>query len=194
MNNFKIVKQDIDKSLDVLQKGGTILYQSDTVWGIGCDATNSEAIQKVYRIKQRPQNKSMIILLDRIERLPSYVELIPDIAFDLIEKAFNPLTIVYPRAKNLPDEIIHEDGSIAIRITDDLFCKKLIFRLRKPLVSTSANINREPVPSSFEDIDTKIKSSVDYIVQYRRSKFISSTRPSEIIKVMPGNVVEVIRD
>jgi L-threonylcarbamoyladenylate synthase len=187
------VKKDIDESLHVLQNSGTILYPTDTVWGIGCDATNREAIQKIFNIKQRDQNKSLILLLDRIERLPSYIELIPDIAFDLIEQSFKPLTIIYPRAKNLPDEIIHEDGSIAIRITDDLFCKKLIFRLRKPLVSTSANISGEAAPSIFEKIDTEIKSSVDYIVQHRRHEFTSSTRPSGIIKVMPGNVVEVIR-
>lgn len=186
------MKRDIDESLQALHKGGVILYPTDTVWGIGCDATNPEAIHKVFRIKQRDMSKKMILLLDRIERLPSYVELIPDVAFDLIEQSIKPLTIIYPRAKNLPDEIVHDDGSVAIRITHDFFCKKLIFRLRKPLVSTSANISGAPVPSSFDDIDPVIKSSVDYYTKHTRLKPVSS-RPSEIVKVKPGNVVEVIR-
>src|SRR6476661_375225 len=136
-----MLKEEINKCIEVLREGGIILYPTDTVWGLGCDATNKEAIAKIYALKQREEAKSMIILLDSDQKLQSYTSDIPDVAYDLIEYAENPLTIVFSNAKNLASNIINEDGSVGICITRHHFCKELIQRFRKPIVSTSANIS-----------------------------------------------------
>ena len=143
------MEQETEKCAELLRAGKVIAYPTDTVWGIGCDATNEEALMRIYRIKQRNEKKSMIILLDSAERLPMYVENIPLIAWDLIPHVSRPTTFIYPKAKNLPQKLIHNDGSIAIRITLNEFCKKLIRTLGRPIVSTSANIADAPTPQTF---------------------------------------------
>jgi len=159
-----MLKDEINKALEVLKTGGIILYPTDTVWGLGCDATNAEAVAKIYALKNRAGNKGMIILLDTENKLQSYVQEVPDIAYDLIEYSEKPLTIIYPGAKNLAINVISEDKTIGIRIPKHDFCQQLIQRFRKPIVSTSANISGEPSPVNFSKIDQKIIDGVDYVV------------------------------
>ncbi len=148
------------KAIEVLQKGGIILYPTDTIWGIGCDATNATAIEKVYRIKKRSESKSLIILVESIDQIYKYVDEMPQAALRLIKDTKKPLTIIYDNAKNLPLSLIAVDGSVAIRIVQEEFCKELILQFKKPLVSTSANISGEPSPASFKDISGEIKNEV----------------------------------
>ena len=187
-----LMEDEIQKALLVLQAGGTILYPTDTIWGIGCDATRPEAVKKVYRIKQREDSKSMLVLLDTPNRLTSYVSEIPDVAWELMDVADKPLTIIYSGAKNLAENLVAADNSIGIRIAADSFCQKLIGRLRKPLVSTSANISGNPTPKFFDEIDEKIKNAVDYIVDWQQEDRTPAS-PSGIIKLGPGGEVEIIR-
>ncbi len=187
-----LMEDEIQKALMVLQAGGTILYPTDTIWGIGCDATLPEAVEKVYRIKQREDSKSMLVLLDHPNRLLSYISEVPEVAWELLEVADKPLTIIYSGAKNLADNLVAADRSIGIRIARDPFCEKLISRLKKPLVSTSANISGQPAPKFFAEIDEKIKNSVDYIVNWRQDDRTPSS-PSGIIKLGTGGEVEIIR-
>src|SRR5580658_5752615 len=151
-----MLKDEVAKALRIVQAGGIILYPTDTIWGIGCDATNTEAVQKIYRLKQRDEAKSMIILLDNDNKLQSYISDVPELAYDLIEFAENPLTLVMPGSKNISPALIAADGSIGIRISDHPFCQQLIQRLRKPLVSTSANISGKPSPQYFAQIAPEI--------------------------------------
>src|SRR5476651_1867527 len=159
-----MLKDEVAKALKVLQEGGIILYPTDTIWGIGCDATNTEAVKKIYALKQRDEAKSMIILLGVDNQLQSYISNVPDIAYDLMEYAENPLTLVMPGAKNISPALIATDGSVGVRVTNHEFCKQLIQRLRKPLVSTSANISGEPSPKNFGQISAEIIDGVDYVV------------------------------
>ncbi|NOZ46831.1 MAG: threonylcarbamoyl-AMP synthase [Chlorobi bacterium] len=186
------MNEDLIESLKVLEEGGTILYPTDTIWGIGCDATNTKAIEKIYAIKQRHQSKSLIILLDHEIKLARYVEDIPDIAYDLIDYSDKPLTIIYKRAKNLPANLINEDGSIAIRILKDKFCNNLISRFKKPIVSTSANISTQKSPSNFHEINEKIKLNVDYVVKWRQDETQYSIA-SSIIKLESNGIFKIIR-
>lgn len=186
------VKAEIKKALAVLKSGGVILYPTDTVWGLGCDATNPEAVKKIYEIKKRADSKTMILLVDLEARLSTYVKEIPDQAWPLIEFTDKPLTIVYDGARNLPQELIAEDGSIAIRVTNDEFCKNLIGVLRKPLVSTSANISGSPAPAIFQEVTEEIRSAVDYIVNWRKDDR-QRHQPSSIIKLQKGGLIRVIR-
>lgn len=183
----------IKKSLEVLRNGGIILYPTDTVWGIGCDATREDAVEKIYSLKQRPGRKSMLVLLDTEARLPQYVQEIPDIAFDLIEQAVNPLTIIYPAAKNLAPNLVAEDQSIGIRITSDEFCSRLISRFGKPIVSTSANISSQSAPAIYDEISEEILQGVDYVAEWRQDD-ISRSKPSGIIKLGVNGEVNVIRE
>ena len=178
------MKEEINKALEVLKNGGLILYPTDTIWGIGCDATNAEAVDKVFKLKGREENKSLIILLDTDQKLASYVKDIPDIAYDLIEYAEKPLTIVYSGAKNLAANVISENGSIGIRIVKHPFCQTLIRQFRKPLVSTSANISGKPSPSAFNDISEDIINGVDYVVNLEQDERSPKT-PSTIMKLEP---------
>jgi L-threonylcarbamoyladenylate synthase len=184
---------DLPKALEVLRLGGVILYPTDTIWGIGCDATNIQAVKRVYEIKKREDLKSMLILMDNPNLLNSYVSEIPEIAWELIDVSDKPLTIIYPGAKNLAANLIAQDGSIGIRITKEPFTQQLIQRFRKPIVSTSANISGEKTPLNFYEISEGIKDTVDYIVQYRRNDFTKST-PSAIIKLGRRGEIEIIRD
>ena len=184
--------EDIKKACEVLSAGGIILYPTDTIWGIGCDATNEKAVQRVYELKRRSDNKAMLVLLDSDAKLDRYVSDVPDIAWDLIRLADKPLTIIYSNAKNLAPNLLAEDGSVGIRVTNEEFSQKLCERFRRPLVSTSANVSGEPSPANFEEISETIKKGVDYIVGYRQEDK-TPAEPSHIIKLGAGGLVRVIR-
>ena len=186
------MRDDIEKALIVLKDGGLILYPTDTVWGIGCDATNAEAVSKVFRIKQRVDSKALLVLLDSANRLIQYVSEVPEVAYELIEVSDRPVTIIYPGAKNLAPNLIADDGSIGIRIPNDEFCRQLISRFRKPIVSTSANISGVATPALFSEIGTEIIDGVDYIVQRRQNDF-TRNQPSSIIKLGVGGEIQIIR-
>ena len=184
--------QDIQKCIEVLAAGGTILYPTDTIWGIGCDATQTHATQKVYHLKQREDAKAMLVLVNSADMLSRYVEEIPAIADEIIEINDAPLTIIYPAGRNLAGNLLSPDGSIGIRITSDPFCKELIRRYRKPLVSTSANIAGHPAPAIFREIAAEIKALVDYTVAWRQDDH-TKRKPSGILKVKLNGEIEVIR-
>lgn len=186
------MKEDINKALDVLKSGGIILYPTDTIWGLGCDATNEDAVRRIYKIKQREDSKSMLVLLDNPGKLPSYVEEVPEIAWDLIETTDKPMTIIYPNAKNIAKNLVAEDNSIGIRITNEEFSNHLLFRFKRPIVSTSANISGEVSPKNFSEISEYIKNAVDYIVKFRQEE-TSNPNPSSIIKLGTGGEIEIIR-
>jgi L-threonylcarbamoyladenylate synthase len=188
----KTLQEEIKKAVEVLKQGGTILYPTDTVWGIGCDATNEEAVRKVYEIKRRTDSKALLVLVDSASKIPSYVDEVPDMAWQLIEITEKPLTIIYPEAKNLAANLVAADHSIGIRVTRELFSKTLCEQFRKPIVSTSANISGKPTPSNFSQIDEEIKSAVDYVVNWRQNE-TSEPQPSSIIKLDKGNVIQIIR-
>lgn len=184
--------EDMRSALEALKAGGIILYPTDTVWGIGCDATNAEAVSKIYKLKQRADSKSMLVLVGNEGQLERAVETIPETARMLLEVATNPLTIIYDHPKGLASNLCAEDGSVGIRITDELFSKTLCERLKLPLVSTSANISGCKTPKFFDEISPEIKAGVNYIVKYRRNDN-SSRKPSNIIKVSDDGVIKVIR-
>jgi L-threonylcarbamoyladenylate synthase len=187
-----MLKDEVNKALKIVQDGGIILYPTDTIWGIGCDATNTDAVKKIYHLKQREESKSMIILLDIDNKLQTYIGEVPDIAYDLIEYAENPLTLVMPGAKNIAPALIANDGSVGVRITSHPFCQQLIQRLRKPLVSTSANVSGQPSPEYFSKIDQDIIDGVDYVVDLDQHN-TEIKRPSTIIRLAPNGGFEFIR-
>lgn len=186
------MKNELEKALEVLKAGGLILYPTDTIWGIGCDATNEVAVQKVMDLKGRSASKSLIVLLDNENKLASYVREIPDVAYDLIEFAEHPLTIVYSNAKNLAPSVINEDGSIGIRIVKHTFCQQLIQRFRLPIVSTSANISGEPAPKNFSEVAQEIIDGVDYVVNLEQGAQ-EDKKPSTIMKLSPDGLFTFIR-
>lgn len=183
---------DIEKSLKVLLEGGTLLYPTDTIWGLGCDATNQAAVQKIYRIKSRSEAKSLIILIDDFAKLSTYVESVPAITSDLLESITNPVTIIYSNARKLASNVIAPDGTIAIRIVKDDFCKALINRFGKPIVSTSANISGVEPPALFSQVSDDIKNAVDYIVTYKQD-FFTRAKPSTIIRLRDDGMYTIIR-
>jgi len=187
-----MLRDEVAKAFKIVQEGGIILYPTDTIWGIGCDAANTEAVQRIYRLKQRDEAKSMIILLDNDNKLQSYISEVPDIAYDLIEFAENPLTLVMPGAKNLSPAIINADGTVGIRVTSHPFCQQLIQRLRRPLVSTSANISGKPSPQYFSQIEQEIIDGVDYVVDIDQHS-MEIKNPSTIMKLSPNGAFEFIR-
>jgi L-threonylcarbamoyladenylate synthase len=189
----EVMRDDIRKACEVMNKGGVILYPTDTIWGIGCDATNEEAVKRVYEIKKRADSKAMLVLVDNAVKVDFYVNQAPEVAFDLIELATKPLTIIYDDAKNLAPNLIAEDGSVGIRVTSETFSNQLCYRFRKAIVSTSANVSGEPSPATFEDISEEIKGAVDYIVQSRQNERAVS-KSSSIIKLGKGGQVKVIRE
>lgn len=186
------MRKEIKSALKVLKEGGVILYPTDTIWGIGCDATNEEAVSKVYAIKERADTKSMLVLIHTETLLPSYVTAVPEIAWELIESAVDPLTIIYPGAKNLAKNLIGPGRTIGIRITKDDFCTQLISRFRKPIVSTSANLSGRTSPANFLKIDQLIREKVDYIVNWRQDDY-TTAKPSSIIKLGIGGEIDIIR-
>ncbi len=182
---------DLINALETLRQGGTILYPTDTIWGIGCDATNDEAVRKVFEIKSREDTRQMLILLDKAANISRYVDNVPDIAFTFIESAEKPLSIIFQNAKNLAPSLIGEDNTIGIRIVRDEFCRELIRELDKPVVSTSANISGKPPPVNFAAVGPEIKDAVDYIVKQRQDDRNIAT-PSDIIKFTPeGEIVKI---
>lgn len=188
-----MMKDEIKKACEVMQNGGVILYPTDTVWGIGCDATNEEAVKRVYEIKQRSDSKAMLVLVDSPVKVDFYVKDVPSVAWDLIELTTKPLTVIYDGARNLAPNLIAEDGSVGIRVTGEEFSKQLCFRFRKAIVSTSANISGQPAPAVFSEISDDIKNAVDYIVDYRREE-TGHPKPSSIIKLGQKGEVKIIRE
>ncbi len=184
---------DIKKALEVLKSGGVILYPTDTIWGIGCDATNADAVKRIYEIKQRNDSKSMLVLMENPNRISSYVNDVPEIALDLLEITDKPTTIIYSGAKNLASNLINSDGSIGIRITTEQFTQQLIQRFKKPIVSSSANISGDPSPQTFIEINQDIIDAVDYVVEYRQDD-MTKAQASSIIKIGSDWSVQVIRE
>ena len=176
-----------------MREGGVILYPTDTVWGIGCDATNEDAVRRVYEIKQRQDSKAMLVLVDSSVKVDFYVRDVPEVAWDLIDLADKPLTIIYSGARNLAANLLAEDGSVGIRVTNEEFSKRLCQQFRKAIVSTSANISGRPSPKNFSEISEEVKSAVDYIVGYRQEE-MSNPKPSSIIKLDKGGVIKIIRE
>lgn len=186
------MNEAIKKTLEVLRNGGVILYPTDTVWGIGCDATNDEAVNRIYEIKKRNDQKSMLVLLDSIAKLERYVCDVPDVAYDLIEMSDKPLTIIYEKSKNLSENVSKKNNSIGVRITKETFSKRLIEQFKRPVISTSANISGEVGPSCFSEISDEIKSAVDYIVEFRQED--EKAVPSSIIMLGNNSSIKVIRE
>ena len=188
-----LIDDEIKKACDVMAKGGVILYPTDTIWGIGCDATNDEAVKKVFEIKQRADSKALIVLVDNPVKIDFYADDVPEITKELVEVANKPLTIVYPRGKNLSSLLLSEDKSVGIRVTNEEFSKKLCFKFRKAIVSTSANISGEVAPANFSEVTDYIINSVDYVVNFRQDDF-SKPAASSVIKVDDGGVIKIIRE
>lgn len=185
-------QEDIKNAIEVMKQGGVILYPTDTVWGIGCDATNAEAVAKVYKIKKRDDSKALICLVDSDARLQRYVRNVPNIAWDILDIATKPTTIILDGAINLAPNLIAEDGSIALRITKEPFSHELCYRFQKPLVSTSANISGEPAAANYNDISQELIDAVDYVCFSRRQEHKPHT-PSSIIKLKEDGEVTIIR-
>lgn len=186
------MKEEIKKTLSYLESGKIILYPTDTIWGIGCDATNYQAVERIYRLKQRVESKSMIILLDDAASLPQYIKEVPEITMDLVSSIDSPLTVIYQGAQGLAKNAIAADGSIAIRITRDEFCVKLIKEFGKPIISTSANVSGTIDPVTFSQIPEVIKSGVDYAVNHHRDRIVKA-KASRIIKLENNGEFTVIR-
>jgi L-threonylcarbamoyladenylate synthase len=186
------MQNDIKKALEVLKSGGIILYPTDTIWGLGCDATNPEAVKKIYEIKKREDSKSMLVLMENPALLERYVDDVPEVAWDLVEISTTPLTVIYSGAKNLAANLIAGDGSVGIRFTKEEFTSRLLQRFRRPIVSTSANISGEKAPAFFDEISEEVKEQADYIVEYRQDD-ATPAEPSSIIKLGPGGQIDIIR-
>lgn len=184
--------EDLKGALKMLKEGGIILYPTDTIWGLGCDATNSSAIANIYKIKSRPETTSLIILVNGEAMIERYVKDVPEIAFQITGISDKPLTIIYPEGKNLAPGICSEDSSVGIRICNDPFCHELITRFRKPIVSTSANLSGNPSPAHFGEIDEKIINAVDFVVKYRQEDRQKQT-VSPVIKIDKNGVINIIR-
>lgn len=203
MEIMRYDKDDLQQALQVLRNGGIIVYPTDTVWGIGCDATNADAVKKIFALKQREDSKSMLVLLDSPAKLPYYIGEIPDTAWTLLDccndandendEMMKPLTIIYPNARNLAPNLIAEDGSIGIRITNEAFSKALCAQLKHPIVSTSANISGHPSARFYAEIEQEILDGADYVCRFRRDDDCPA-EPSSIIKINPDNSFRIIRE
>jgi len=185
-------EEDIRKAVETMRQGGVILYPTDTVWGIGCDATNAEAVEKIYKIKQRDDSKAMICLVDSDARLQRYVRNVPNVAWELFDCAIKPTTIILDGAINLAENLIADDGSIALRITQEPFSKELCYRFQKAIVSTSVNISGEPAAQNYCDIPQKLLDAADYVCWSRRQEHKPHT-PSSIIKLKENGEITIIR-
>ena len=186
------IEDDIRQAVEVMRRGGVILYPTDTVWGIGCDATNAEAVKRIYDIKKRDDSKAMICLVDSDARLSRYVRNVPSVAWDIIELATKPTTVILDGAVNLAPNLIAADGSIAVRVTQEEFSKQLCYRMQKPIVSTSANISGEPAAQNYRDISEEILNAVDYVCWTRRQEH-KPHNPSSIIRLKSNGEVTIIR-
>ncbi len=187
------IKTEVENTVRVLEEGGVIVYPTDTVWGLGCDALNSRAIDRVYKIKKRAEQKSLIILVDTFQTLSKYVTRVPDIAIDLISSIENPVTVIYDNARNLPRNTSAPDGTIAIRVVRDEFCLALIKELGKPIISTSANISGEPTPLVYKQISQGILDNADYVVKLFHEKF-NQGKASTIIRLFENGTYKIIRE
>ena len=185
------MKNEIDAAIEVLKKGGLILYPTDTVWGIGCDASNAEAVDKIYQLKQRSDSKALICLVSEIDMLERHVNSVPPAAYGIIKSAEHPTTVIYDEPVGVASNLVAEDNSLAIRVARDEFCQKLIGKFGKAIVSTSANISGEPTPGGFEEISVHILEGVDYVVNLQSEK--KTARPSSIIRLKNDGTVTVIR-
>lgn len=185
------IKEELEAILNVLKKGGTILYPTDTVWGIGCDACNADAVDKVYALKKRSEKKALICLVSDFSMLNQYVEKVPEPAYDILKYSKKATTIVYDQPIRVAENLVAEDNTLGIRVVRDDFCQKIIKRLKKPIVSTSANISGQPTPKSFSEISPEILKGVDYVVNLQRFK--KPAAPSSIIKLSNDGKVQIIR-
>lgn len=185
-------KKEIDNAITILNEGGLILYPTDTVWGIGCDATNKDAVEKIFKLKKRSDKKTMICLVSNQFMLEQYVEQVPEPAYDIMDLSERPVTIIYDNPKNVAVNLIAEDNTLAIRVASDQFCQQLIRKFKKPIVSTSANIAGEPTPGNFSEISELILKGVNYVVNLDRKK--TNTSPSSIIKLGNDGTVKIIRN
>ena len=188
-----MLQDEVKKAVEVMKAGGVILYPTDTVWGIGCDATNEAAVKRVYEIKRREDSKALICLVDSESRLQRYVRNVADVTWDMMELSDKPLTVIFDGVTGLAPNLMAEDGSVGLRITREEFSKELCFRFQKAIVSTSANISGEPTPRTFDEISEEIKEAVDYVVKYsRQSK--EKHKPSSIIKMKSNGQFTIIRE
>lgn len=185
-------KEDIRRAVEVMNKGGVILYPTDTIWGLGCDATNADAVRRIYEIKQRTDAKALISLVDTETKVQFYVKEVPEVAWDVMELSERPMTVVFDGGRNLAPNLLAEDGSVAIRITKEAFSKELCMRMKRAVVSTSANISGQPAPRCFAEISEEIKGAVDYICTSRQDEPPTQTA-SSIIKLGAGGEVTIIR-
>lgn len=183
--------EEVQNCLDTIKKGGVILYPTDTVWGLGCDATNADAIDRIYQIKKREESKALICLVSNFKMLEQYVEDVPEMAYDILKYAKKPTTVIYDKPIRIAENLVAEDDTLGIRVVRNKFCNELIRKMRRPLVSTSANISGQPTPESFDQISPQILKEVDYVVNLQRSK--KSSKPSSIIKLSNDGQVKVIR-
>jgi len=183
--------EEIQNTLDQLQMGNTILYPTDTVWGLGCDATNPEAVEKIYALKKREESKALICLVSDIRMLERFIENIPEVAYELLEASDKPTTIIYDNPIGIAKNLVAADNTIAIRIPDDEFCQKLIRKFKRPIVSTSANISGQPTPKSFKEISSAIKTNVDYVVNLKDTA--KTVKPSTIIQLRSNGEIKIIR-
>lgn len=188
----KQIAEDIKTAVQTLRKGGLILYPTDTIWGIGCDASNEDAVRRIFQLKQREDSKAMICLVDSANRMQRYLRQVPDVAWDLVEFAEKPLTLILDGAVNLAPSLIAEDGSVGIRVTRENISHELCYRYERAIVSTSANISGEPSPSCFAEISDEIKNGVDYIMLSRQND-LSKCKPSQIIKLGLDGQIQIIR-
>ena len=189
---MEIFKEELKKTLEVLKSGGIILYPTDTIWGIGCDATNDAAVEKIFKLKNRSESKSLITLVSDEAMLNRCVQNVPAVAWDIIEYSEKPVTIIYEKISRISEKAIAEDGTAAIRLVKDSFCKMLIHKFGKPIISTSANMSDRPSPAVFNDIEHSILSGVDYVVKYRQQENTKHTA-SSIIRILNNGEVKVIR-
>jgi len=193
MKREEKIRIEAEKAAEVMLNSGTILYPTDTIWGIGCDATNAKAVSKVYHIKKRQETKAMIILLPNVDQLSYYLKEVPPIIYDLLERIRKPLTVIYPNAINLPKNVIAKDQTVAIRIVKNDFCQALLDVLKRPIISTSPNIAGEMTPVFYRKIDRYVIDSVDYVVKIDQD-IIYDIKPSTIIKIINGGEFEIIRE
>ena len=184
--------RDATEAVKVLRSGGVILYPTDTVWGLGCDATNAQAVKRIYEIKQRAENKSLIILVNSVAMLERYVVNPPEVALQMAELSEKPMTVIYDRGRSLAEGVASADGSVGVRVCSDPFCDTLITGLRKPLVSTSANISGNSTPAIFDEISEEVKGAVDYVCLWRQDDR-SRSQPSSVIKVSGNGIVKILR-
>ncbi len=183
--------EEINKAFDQLQSGNTILYPTDTVWGLGCDATNAEAVAKIYKLKNREESKALICLVSDIDMLERYISEIPEVAYELLEAADRPTTIIYDNPIGIAENLVASDRTLAIRIPADEFCQKLIRKFNRPIVSTSANISGQPSPKSYQEISSEILKGVDYVVNLHNEK--TASKPSTIIQLRSNGEINIIR-